>query len=77
MRGSVWPDKLKLELFRFGVNYSGGYIGDHPHRGKTNRPRAKVQISDEAKQNGPRSVGTLIIEKTEQGNRTMEATGEF
>lgn len=77
LRGSVYPDKLELELFKFDVEYSGGYLGDHPHRGEKNRPRENVAISNEAKTNGPRSVGKLVIEKTPSGNKTTLATGHF
>jgi hypothetical protein len=77
MRGSVAPGKLTLELFTFDVEYSGGYIGDHPHRDSTNRPRAEVFISEEALTNGPTSVGTLVIESGADGNETTEATGMF
>ncbi len=77
LRGSVWPGKLALELFKFNVDYSGGYIGNHPHRGETNRPREKVSISEEALKNGPTSVGKLIIEAETNGNTTTLATGQF
>ncbi len=77
LRGSVWPDRLKLELFRFNVNYGGGYIGNHPHRGSKNRPREKVSISEETLKNGPRSIGELVIKSTDEGNKTVRTTGEF
>ena len=77
LRGSVWSDKLVLELFKFDVEYGGGYIGDHPHRGKRNRPREKVTISEEARKNGPRLVGKLVIEAGPDGNETTLATGMF
>ncbi len=77
MRGSVWPGKLVLELFEFDVKYSGGYLGDHPHRGATNKPRENVAISSEALQNGPRLVGRLVIENTPDGKKTVAATGKF
>ena len=77
LRGSVEPGRLTLELFEFDVEYSGGYLGDHPHRGERNRPREKVAISEEARTSGPRSVGKLVIESTPAGNRTVLATGRF
>jgi hypothetical protein len=78
LRGSVYPGRLKLELFRFPVEYSGGYIQeDHPHRGPTNRPHQSVSIHQTVRENGPTSVGQLIIEANEDGNRTIKATGEF
>jgi 3',5'-cyclic AMP phosphodiesterase CpdA len=78
MRGSVFDDQLKFELFRFPVEYSGGYVNEeHPHRGPTNRPHQIVSIPETVKQNGPTSVGQLIIEADENGNQTVKATGEF
>lgn len=78
LRGSVHDGKLKLELFRFPVEYSGGYINeDHPHRGETNRPHQIVSIPETVKEKGPTSVGQLIIEAEENGNKTVKATGEF
>ncbi len=77
LRGSVQPGKMTLELFEFNVEYSGGYLGDHPHRGETNRPREKVAISEEAKKNGPTSVGKLVIESGPDGKKTTMATGMF
>ncbi len=77
LRGSVEPGKLTLKLFEFNVDYSGGYLGDHPHRGEKNRPRENVSISQEAKMNGPKSVGKLVIESGADGNETTLATGHF
>ena len=77
LRGSVEPGRLTLELFEFDVEYGGGYLGDHPHRGEKNRPRENVAISEEARRNGPRSVGKLVIESHSEGNRTVLATGVF
>jgi hypothetical protein len=78
LRGSVWPDKLQLELFRFKVDYAGGHLsGQHGHRGRTNTPREKVRISNEAKADGPKCVGTLVIEAGDDGNETTKATGAF
>ncbi len=77
LRGSIKPGKLILELFKFNVEYSGGYLGDHPHRGEKNRPRENVSISQEAKKNGPRLVGRLVIEARPDGNETTSATGVF
>lgn len=77
LRGSVYPGKLVLELFEIDVEYSGGYLGDHPHRGETNRPRENVAISINMIENGPRLVGNLVIEKGTDENHTTEATGVF
>ncbi|MGM0531406.1 MAG: metallophosphoesterase family protein [Bacteroidota bacterium] len=78
MRGSVYDGRLKFELFRFPVEYSGGYINeDHPHRGETNRPHQIVSIPETVRKDGPNSVGQLIIEAGENGNKTVKAIGEF
>ncbi|AQQ09744.1 hypothetical protein L21SP3_01556 [Sedimentisphaera cyanobacteriorum] len=77
LRGSVFDDKLVLELFKFDVKYSGGHIGDHPHRKPTHAPREKVDISQEAKKHGPNLVGRLIIEKSDKGNITTLTSGAF
>ncbi|NBC64401.1 MAG: hypothetical protein GVY07_01900 [Bacteroidetes bacterium] len=77
LRGSVNPGTLTLRLFKFDVSYSGGYIGDHPHRSEKNKPREMVMITEETKMNGPKLVGELVIEAGENGNRTTRATGYF
>ena len=59
LRGTVSPGEMKLELLEFNVEYSGGYIGDHPHRSPTNRPREKVALSTTTRTHGPRVTGTL------------------
>ncbi len=77
LRGSVWPDRLELELFRFDVKYGGRKLTEqHPHRGKGG-PWSKVTIADSPKRNGPVSVGKLVIEARPGGNKTTMATGEF
>ncbi len=77
LRGSVEPGMLTIELFEFDVEYSGGYLGDHPHRGESNRPRERVSISREALVNGPALVGRLVMESRLDGNETSQATGAF
>lgn len=77
LRGSVWPKKLELELFRLEVEYSGERLTEqHPHRGNSG-PWSEVTISARTKAHGPKSVGKLVIEVTPEGNRTTTATGEF
>lgn len=77
LRGSVWPDRLELELFRFDVEYSGRRLTEqHPHRGKGG-PWSDVKIAASTKKNGPVSVGKLVIEARPDGKRTTTATGEF
>ena len=77
LRGSVWPDRLELELFQFDVEYGGERLtGQHPHRGKGG-PWSEVTIAESSRRNGPRSVGKLVIEARPDGNETTEATGAF
>ena len=78
LRGEVSADRLKLELVEFDVTYSGGFIGDHPHRSEKNRPRENVSLSDQTKANGPRVSGTLMIQRDPDGSKTTgQATGWF
>jgi len=77
LRGSVWPGRLELELFELGVEYSGRPLTEqHPHRGNGG-PRSEVAISDTTIRQGPRSVGKLVIEATDDGNKTVLTTGKF
>jgi len=77
LRGSVWPDRLELELFRFDVEYSGRRLTEqHPHRGNGG-PWSEVKIAAATKKNGPLSVGKLVIKAGRDGNQTAMATGEF
>jgi len=77
LRGSVWPDRLELELFRFDVEYGGRKLTDqHPHRG-SDSPWSKVAITEVTRRNGPRSVGKLIIQAQDEDNKTILATGIF
>lgn len=61
LRGTVRSKEMKLELQEFDVEYSGGYIGDHPHRNPKNKPRETVTITDKARNEGPRLTGTLVL----------------
>jgi len=77
LRGSVWPDRLELELFKFDVAYGGEKLtGQHPHRGNSG-PWEKVSITESTLKNGPRSVGKLVIEAKPGRNETTQATGAF
>jgi hypothetical protein len=77
MRGVCKKGELKLELLEFDVSYSGGYIGDHPHRGKTNKPRENVAISEAALKDGPRLTGTLVLKSDNGTVSDAKATGWF
>ncbi len=78
MRGVVDGGTMTLELLEFDVEYSGGYLGDHPHRGERNRPRENVSLTEETRENGPRVTGTLVLTQDDDGDaQTTEATGHF
>lgn len=78
MRGSVRPKEMTLELLEFDVEYSGGYIGDHPHRGEKNRPRENVSLAAKTRSDGPRVSGTLVLSvKSERAVEATKATGWF
>ena len=78
LRGRVKDGELTLELIEFDVVYSGGYIGDHPHRGETNRPRENVALAQTTKENGPRVTGTLVLKAEAEGkDQVAKATGWF
>ncbi len=62
LKGLVKPGSLELELREFRVDYSGGYIQDHPHREAKNKPREIVTLSEETMTKGPKSSGTLVIQ---------------
>lgn len=78
MRGISAPGKLTLELMEFDVVYGGGYIGDHPHRGATNKPRESVRLAASTLKDGPRVTGTLVLGKDGKGSTILEtAKGWF
>jgi len=68
LRGAVGDGEMKLELLEFDVEYGGGYIGDHPHRGPTNKPRETVTLAPKTKTEGPRVTGTLVLKSGPDGN---------
>jgi hypothetical protein len=72
LRGSVRSKEMTLELLEFDVEYSGGYIGDHPHRGEKNKPRENVALTAKTKIAGPRVTGTLVLSVGSAG--PVEAT---
>ena len=61
LRGIVRPGEMRLELLELDVEYSGGYIQDHPNRRPTNKPREVVTLTDETLNEGPRLTGTLVL----------------
>ena len=68
MRGTVKPKEMMLELLEFDVEYSGGYIGDHPHRGAKNKPRENVALAKKTKSEGPRVTGKLVLSTGKDGS---------
>ena len=74
LSGIVRPGEMTLKLHEFDVEYGGGYLGDHPHRGPKNKPREKVSLTAKTKKEGPRTTGTLIL-KSDSNEET--ATGWF
>jgi 3',5'-cyclic AMP phosphodiesterase CpdA len=72
LRGLVRPKEMTLELLEFDVEYSGVYIGDHPHRGEKNKPRENVALAAKTKSEGPRVTGTLVLSVGSDGS--VEAT---
>lgn len=78
LRGAVTEDRLILEILEFDVKYSGGYIGDHPHRGEKNKPREEVSLTEYTSTYGPRTSGILVLEKISDGSKVVEeASGWF
>lgn len=78
MRGEVDGGTMTLELLEFDVEYSGGYLGDHPHRGERNRPRENVSLTEETRRDGPRVTGRLVLTVGEDGEvETTTAEGHF
>jgi len=75
LRAVASAKELELQLVEFDVTYSGGFIGDHPHRGPKNRPREAVAISPEALESGPRVTGTLRLRAG--ADAAVAATGWF
>ena len=68
LRGSVGSKEMMLELLEFDVDYSGGYLGDHPHRGPQNKPRENVALAAKTKSEGPRVTGTLVLSAEANGS---------
>jgi len=78
LRGAVRPGEMTLELLEFDVQYDGGYIGDHPHRGARNKPREKVSLTEETKEQGPQVSGTLVLTSGPGGKvNPSKASGWF
>ena len=71
---TVYPDRLQLEMKSFPMQVKGDHMWNlHKDRG----PREIVEISNETKQAGPKTTGTLTIKKTESGKEYLNRTGLF
>ena len=77
LRGVSKPGELKLELLEFNVEYSGGYIGDHPHRGPKNKPRENISLTAKSKKEGPRLTGVLVLNAKDGKKSDAKVTGWF
>ncbi|MEM7474259.1 MAG: metallophosphoesterase [Planctomycetota bacterium] len=78
LRGTVRPGEMTLELVEFDVEYDGGYIGDHPHRGDKNRPRENVTLAAKTISDGPRVTGKLVLAAGDDNSRkVVQSSGWF
>lgn len=78
MRGESRAGQLTLELVEFDVEYSGGYLADHPHRGPKNRPREQIALAKETKAQGPRVTGKLVLTvDPNEGTKVNQTAGWF
>ena len=69
---------MTLELLEFDVEYSGGYIGDHHHRGAKSKPRENVALAAKTKSEGPRVTGALVLSVGSDGSvEAPKAAGWF
>ena len=69
----VAPGRIRLELKEIETVLGGGYVP----QSAGNQPRESVRITDDAKREGFRTVGTMVIDKTAGGTRYLEQTGAF
>ena len=71
--GTVYPDRIDLELKRIGIVNEGGRLwqmGD-------DRPCERVRITDEARQKGFVSVGTAVLIGGDTGTKCTNVAGCF
>lgn len=71
---TVLPDRLRLEMKSFPMQAKGDYMWNlHKDKG----PREIVEIPEEARQEGPKTIGTLTIQKSKSGKQYLSRTGIF
>jgi len=72
--GTVTPMTMHLELKQVPLELDGGHMWNiHKGRG----PREIVRISKQTRTKGPRTVGTLVIDKTGGATQYRKRTGAF
>ena len=70
----VSPDSLRLEMKSFPMEAKGDYMWNlHKDHG----PREIVEIPEKAREEGPRTIGTVVIQKTKSGKQFLNRTGVF
>jgi hypothetical protein len=71
---TVFPDRLQLEMKSFPMQAKGDYMWNlHKDKG----PREIVEIPKETIEQGPKTIGTLTIQKTKNGKQYLNRTGVF
>lgn len=71
---TVFPDSLHLEMKSLPLQAKGDYMWNlHKDKG----PREIVEIPQHARQQGPKTTGTLLIQKSESGKKYLGRTGVF
>jgi hypothetical protein len=70
----VTPDSLRLEMKSFPMEAKGDYMWNlHKDKG----PREIVEIPKGAMEKGPKTIGTLTIQKSKSGKQYLNRTGVF
>lgn len=69
----VAPGRIRLELKEIETVLGGGHVP----QSAGNQPRESVRITDEAKREGLRTIGSMVIDKTAGTPRYLEQTGAF
>jgi len=72
--GTVTPKQIHLELKQVPLKLEGGNIWNI---NKGRGPREIVRITDETKRQGPRTVGTMVVDKTGGKPQFIRRSGAF
>lgn len=71
---TVLPDSLHLEMKSFPMQAKGDHMWNlHKARG----PREIVEIPKQVREEGPKTIGTLTIQKSKSGKHYLSRTGVF